>query len=250
MIKLATSNLLAEKPYRRYGRVELLDFAKRSNKFLIQIQELMPDVILLQEVDELWREYIESNIIKLSYDVHFGSCWSSGLAIIWKEDMMKPSNAQPINFPEAGILSIELINSKLNEQIRFVNLHAPWGKAERFDKFYGSVVAVDSPILIAGDFNTNSPNSNYFFGKLFNSERAYKEFTESVRFTARNVKTNNEEKLDYIIGKNISGKDTCVYPKELSLLLPHCQGGDYSINDEKNHYSDHALLISNIFKEG
>ena len=80
MINVTTINLLAEKPYQKYGKVALLDFSKRSEKFYHQFSKLMPDVMLLQEVDILWREYLELNIVKLGYAIHFGKCWSSGLA--------------------------------------------------------------------------------------------------------------------------------------------------------------------------
>lgn len=250
MTNVITINLLAEKPYRKYGKVAFIDFSKRSERFYLQITKLMPDVMLLQEVDMLWREYLELKIVKLGYAIRFGECWSSGLAIVWKQDSMKPSNAQPVNFKEAGILNLELINGESNETISFVNLHAPWGKAEKFDNFYTSLIEGACPLLIAGDFNTDDPennnNFNYFFSKLFKSEKGYKELTESIQFTARNVKTNNAEKLDYIVGLNVFGNNTKIYPEILSLLLPHSPGGEFFSDNENNHFSDHALVFSNI----
>ena len=249
MIKVITINLLAEKPYRKYGKVTLVDFSKRSERFYLQITKLMPDVMLLQEVDMMWREYLELYIVKLGYAISFGECWSSGLAIVWKQDSMKPNNAQPVNFKEAGIFNLWLKKSESNEIISFVNLHAPWGKAEKFDNFYTSLIEGTCPLLIAGDFNTDGPennNFNYFFSKLFNSEKGYKELTESIQFTARNVKTNNAEKLDYIVGLNIFGNNTKIYPEILSLLLPHSPGGEFFSDNENNHFSDHALVFSNI----
>lgn len=249
MIKVITINLLAEKPYRKYGKVALVDFSKRSERFYLQITKLMPDVMLLQEVDMMWREYLELYIVKLGYAISFGECWSSGLAIVWKQDSMKPNNAQPVNFKEAGIFNLCLKKSESNEIISFVNLHAPWGKAEKFDNFYTSLIEGACPLLIAGDFNTDGPennNFNYFFSKLFNSEKGYKELTESIQFTARNVKTNNAEKLDYIVGLNIFGNNTKIYPEILSLLLPHSPGGEFFLDKENNHFSDHALVFSNI----
>lgn len=249
MIKVITINLLAEKPYRKYGKVTLVDFSKRSERFYLQITKLMPDVMLLQEVDMMWREYLELYIVKLGYAISFGECWSSGLAIVWKQDSMKPNNAQPVNFKEAGIFNLWLKKSESNEIISFVNLHAPWGKAEKFDNFYTSLIEGACPLLIAGDFNTDGPennNFNYFFSKLFNSEKGYKELTESIQFTARNVKTNNAEKLDYIVGLNIFGNNTKIYPEILSLLLPHSPGGEFFSDNENNHFSDHALVFSNI----
>ena len=250
MINVTTINLLAEKPYQKYGKVALLDFSKRSEKFYHQISKLMPDVMLLQEVDILWREYLELNIVKLGYAIHFGKCWSSGLAIVWKQDSMKPSNLQSVNFEEAGILNLVLIKGESNEIISFVNIHAPWGKAKEFDNFYSSVITGTNPLLIAGDFNTDNPEENnnfdFFFGKLFNSDKDYKEITESILFTARNVKTNNAEKLDYIVGLNIFGNNTKIYPEILSLLLPHSLGGEFDSDNENNHFSDHALVFSNI----
>lgn len=249
MIKVITINLLAEKPYRKYGKVALVDFSKRSERFYLQITKLMPDVMLLQEVDMMWREYLELYIVKLGYAISFGECWSSGLAIVWKQDSMKPNNAQPVNFKEAGIFNLCLKKSESNEIISFVNLHAPWGKAEKFDNFYTSLIEGACPLLIAGDFNTDGPennNFNYFFSKLFNSEKGYKELTESIQFTARNVKTNNAEKLDYIVGLNIFGNNTKIYPEILSLLLPHSPGGEFFLDNENNHFSDHALVFSNI----
>ena len=249
MIKVITINLLAEKPYRKYGKVALVDFSKRSERFYLQITKLMPDVMLLQEVDMMWREYLELYIVKLGYAISFGECWSSGLAIVWKQDSMKPNNAQPVNFKEAGIFNLCLKKSESNEIISFVNLHAPWGKAEKFDNFYTSLIEGACPLLIAGDFNTDGPennNFNYFFSKLFNSEKGYKELTESIQFTARNVKTNNAEKLDYIVGLNVFGNNTKIYPEILSLLLPHSPGGEFFSDNENNHFSDHALVFSNI----
>lgn len=249
MIKVITINLLAEKPYRKYGKVALVDFSKRSERFYLQITKLMPDVMLLQEVDMMWREYLELYIVKLGYAISFGECWSSGLAIVWKQDLMKPNNAQPVNFKEAGIFNLWLKKSESNEIISFVNLHAPWGKAEKFDNFYTSLIEGACPLLIAGDFNTDGPennNFNYFFSKLFKSEKGYKELTESIQFTARNVKTNNAEKLDYIVGLNIFGNNTKIYPEILSLLLPHSPGGEFFSDNENNHFSDHALVFSNI----
>ena len=249
MIKVITINLLAEKPYRKYGKVALVDFSKRSEILYLQITKLMPDVMLLQEVDMMWREYLELYIVKLGYAISFGECWSSGLAIVWKQDSMKPNNAQPVNFKEAGIFNLCLKKSESNEIISFVNLHAPWGKAEKFDNFYTSLIEGACPLLIAGDFNTDGPennNFNYFFSKLFNSEKGYKELTESIQFTARNVKTNNAEKLDYIVGLNIFGNNTKIYPEILSLLLPHSPGGEFFLDNENNHFSDHALVFSNI----
>ncbi len=249
MIKVITINLLAEKPYRKYGKVALVDFSKRSERFYLQITNLMPDVMLLQEVDMMWREYLELYIVKLGYAISFGECWSSGLAIAWKQDSMKPNNAQPVNFKEAGIFNLWLKKSESNEIISFVNLHAPWGKAEKFDNFYTSLIEGACPLLIAGDFNTDGPennNFNYFFSKLFKSEKGYKELTESIQFTARNVKTNNAEKLDYIVGLNIFGNNTKIYPEILSLLLPHSPGGEFFSDNENNHFSDHALVLSNI----
>ena len=249
MIKVITINLLAEKPYRKYGKVALVDFSKRSERFSLQITKLMPDVMFLQEVDMMWREYLELYIVKLGYAISFGECWSSGLAIAWKQDSMKPNNVQPVNFKEAGIFNLWLKKSESNEIISFVNLHAPWGKAEKFDNFYTSLIEGAFPLLIAGDFNTDGPennNFNYFFSKLFKSEKGYKELTESIQFTARNVKTNNAEKLDYIVGLNIFGNNTKIYPEILSLLLPHSPGGEFFSDNENNHFSDHALVLSNI----
>ena len=249
MTNVITINLLAEKPYRKYGKVALVDFSKRSERFYLQITKLMPDVMLLQEVDMMWREYLELYIVKLGYAISFGECWSSGLAIVWKQDSMKPNNAQPVNFKEAGIFNLWLKKSESNEIISFVNLHAPWGKAEKFDNFYTSLIEGACPLLIAGDFNTDGPennNFNYFFSKLFKSEKGYKELTESIQFTARNVKTNNAEKLDYIVGLNIFGNNTKIYPEILSLLLPHSPGGEFFSDNENNHFSDHALVLSNI----
>jgi len=60
MINVITINLLAEKPYRKYGKVAFIDFSKRSERFYLQITKLMPDVMLLQEVDMLWLVYLES----------------------------------------------------------------------------------------------------------------------------------------------------------------------------------------------
>ena len=249
MIKVIKINLLADKPYRMYVKVALVDFSKRSERFYLQITKLMPDVMLLQEVDMMWREYLELYIVKLGYAISFGECWSSGLAIVWKQDSMKPNNAQPVNFKEAGIFNLCLKKSESNEIISFVNLHAPWGKAEKFDNFYTSLIEGACPLLIAGDFNTDGPennNFNYFFSKLFNSEKGYKELTESIQFTARNVKTNNAEKLDYIVGLNVFGNNTKIYPEILSLLLPHSPGGEFFSDNENNHFSDHALVFSNI----
>lgn len=250
MIKVITVNLLAEKPYRKFGKVAFVDFSKRSETFFLQIKKLMPDVMLLQEVDMLWRKYLELNIVKLGYTIHFGESWSSGLAIVWKQDSMKPGNVQPVNFKEAGILNLGLIKGKSNEIISFVNLHAPWGIAENFDTFYSTVITSTGPLLIAGDFNTDNPennsNFNYFFNELFKSEKGFKELTDSIQFTARNVKTNNAEKLDYIIGLNVFGNNTKIYPEILSLLLPHCSGGEFISDNENNHFSDHALVFSNI----
>ena len=250
MTNVITINLLAEKPYRKYGKVALVDFSKRSERFYLQITKLMPDVMLLQEVDMMWREYLELNIIDLGYAIRFGECWSSGLAIVWKQDSMKPSIAQPINFKEAGILNLWLEKNESNEIISFVNLHAPWGKAEKFDNVYTSLIDGVCPLLVAGDFNTDDPennnNFNYFFSKLFKSEKGYKELTESIQFTARNVKTNNGEKLDYIVGLKVFGNNTKIYPEVLSLLLPHSLGGEFFLDNENNHFSDHALVFSNI----
>ena len=250
MIKVITINLLAEKPYRKYGKVTLVDFSKRSERFYLQITKLMPDVMLLQEVDMMWREYLELYIVKLGYAISFGECWSSGLAIVWKQDSMKPNNAQPVNFKEAGIFNLWLKKSESNEIISFVNLHAPWGKAEKFDNVYTSLIEGVCPLLVAGDFNTDDPennnNFNYFFSKLFKSEKGYKELTEFIQFTARNVKTNNAEKLDYIVGLNVFGNNTKIYPEILSLLLPHSPGGEFFSDNENNHFSDHALVFSNI----
>ena len=70
--------------------------------------------------------------------------------------------------------------------------------------------------------------------------------TESIQFTARNVKTNNAEKLDYIVGLNVFGNNTKIYPEIVSLLLPHSPGGEFFSDNENNHFSDHALVFSNI----
>lgn len=237
-------------PYRKYGKVDLVDFSKRSERFYLQITKLLPDVMLLQEVDLMWREYLELYIVKLGYDISFGECWSSGLAIVWKQDSMKPNNTQPVYFKEAGIFNLWLENRVSNGIISFVNLHAPWGKAEKFDNIYTSLIKCACPLLIAGDFDTDDPdnnnNFNYFFSKLFKSEKGYKELTDSIPFTARNVNTNNAEKLDYIVGKNVFGNNTKIYPEILSLLLPHSPGGEFISDNENNHFSDHALVFSYI----
>ena len=250
MLNLVSVNLLAEKPYRKYGEVVLVDFAIRSDKFYSQIIKLMPDVILLQEVDLFWQEYINLNIVKLGYSIQFGDCWSSGLAILWKDSSMKKNNTQPINYDKAGVLKLELIQNESNEVISFLNLHAPWARAKEFDNIYSSFISANGPLIIAGDLNTDNPKENnnfkYFFSELFNSEKGYAEITESVQFTARNVKYNNPEKLDYIIGLNVSGNETRIYPDELTLLLPHCLGGEYNSDNENNHFSDHALVFSTI----
>ncbi len=250
MINVITINLLAEKPYRKYSKVGWVDFSRRSERFYLQITKLMPDVMLLQEVDMLWREYLELNIVKLGYAIRFGECWSSGLAIVWKQDSLQQSNAQSVNFKEAGVFNLWLKKFESNEIISFVNLHAPWGKAEKFDNFYTPLIEGACPLLIAGDFNTDDPdinnNFNYFFRKLFKSEKGFKELTETIQFTARNVKTNNAEKLDYIIGLNVFGNNTKIYPEILSLLLPHSPGGEFFSDNENNHFSDHALVFSNI----
>jgi endonuclease/exonuclease/phosphatase (EEP) superfamily protein YafD len=250
MLNLVSVNLLAEKPYRKYGEVVLVDFAIRSDKFYSQIIKLMPDVILLQEVDLLWQEYLNLKIVKLGYSIQFGDCWSSGLAILWKDSSMKKSNTQPISFDEAGVLKLELIQNESNKVISFINLHAKWARAKEFDNIYSSVISANGPLIIAGDLNTDNPKENnnfqYFFSQLFNAEKGYAEITESVPFTARNVKYNNPEKLDYILGLNVFGNETCIYPDELSLLLPHRLGGEYNYDNENNHFSDHALVFSTI----
>lgn len=250
MINVITINLLAEKPYRKYGKVGWVDFSKRSERFYLLITKLMPDVMLLQEVDNGWRKYLELKIVKLGYSICFGECWSSGLAIAWKHDSMKSCNAEPVNFKEAGIFNMWLSKSDLNEFISFVNLHAPWGEAEKFDNIYTSLIESDRPQLIAGDFNTDDPkknrNFNYFFSELFNSKKGYNDLTDTIQFTARNVNTNNAEKLDFILGLNVFGNNAKIYPEMLSLLLPHSPGGKFFADNENNHFSDHALVFSNI----
>jgi endonuclease/exonuclease/phosphatase family metal-dependent hydrolase len=248
--KVITANLLAEKPYQKYSKAARLDFGQRSEKFYRQISTLMPDVLLLQEVDTWWREYLELNLSRLGYSMHFGACWSSGLAVLWRETMKKAGSIPPLNFSDAGVLAMELEFVATSERIHFINLHAPWGKAENFDQDYLSALEGKSPVLIAGDFNTDDPernnNAHYFFQQLFRSDKGFKELSEGLSFTARNVKSNNAEKLDYMIGLNLSGSDTQIYPKELSLLIPHSPGGTYDPKNEENHFSDHALVMATL----
>ena len=70
--------------------------------------------------------------------------------------------------------------------------------------------------------------------------------TESVKFTARNVKTNNAEKLDYIVGRNVLGNNTKIFPKTISYLLPHSPTSEFFYENENNHFSDHAIVFSEI----
>lgn len=269
MINVVSANLLAECPYKKYAIPALrINFEIRAKKFIDRIKELMPDVILLQEVDKGWRNEIDLNILKLGYHVQdgLGRNKNLGLAILWKKDTMKPASARVVNFGEAGILSMEFLHCQSNEIVCFVTLHAPWGEAEKYHNFYNTIASANGHVLIAGDFNTDvSANSNvlipsdlitdnpkennnykYFFGKLFTLNKGYKDITDSIQFTSRNVKTNTEEKIDFIIGKNCGAINTCIYPDKLALLLPHVLGGEFDLEEESNHFSDHALLSSTI----
>jgi len=251
MIKVVTANLLAEKPYEKYaGNIARLDFFQRSTKFNFQIKMLLPDIMFLQEVDMPWQNYLKTHIEQLGYSFYFGKSWSSGLAIAWRNYIMKPTNSLPLNNSTAGILSLDFINIKSKNPIRCINLHAPWGEAKKHESYYISIIEKKKSLIIAGDFNTDNPdknnNYNYFFGNLFNSKNGFKDLTESIKFTARNVKSNNAEKLDYIVGLNITEHGSTIYPNLLSLLLPHCQGGDFVLENENNHFSDHALVLCNI----
>jgi endonuclease/exonuclease/phosphatase family metal-dependent hydrolase len=250
MIKVITANLLAETPYRKYAQVARLDFGERSEKFRRQIVKLMPDILLLQEVDTGWREYLEQNILKLGYSLQVGKCWSSGLAILWRSNVLEPAGSPPLNVAEAGILAVEFVNLKSRQLILMVNLHAPWGRAKEFAEVYASAIGDNRTVLIAGDLNTDCPekndNASYFFTQLFTPEKGFRELTDNIPFTARNVRSNEAEKLDYMIGLNVFGSDSQIHPEVLSLLLPHSAGGEYAPDREDNHFSDHALVVSTI----
>lgn len=253
MINLVSANVLAQCPYEKYATLALsINFEIRAKKFIDRIKELIPDVILLQEVDKGWRNEIDSNILKLGYYVQYGHCRNKnlGLAILWKKDTMEPASARAANFSEAGILSMEFLHCQSKEIVCFVTVHAPWGEAEKHHDFYNTIVSTNGNVLIAGDLNTDNPKENnnykYFFGKLFTLNKGYKDITDSIQFTSRNVKTNTEEKIDFIIGKNCGAINTCIYPDKLALLLPHVFGGEFDLEEESNHFSDHALLSSTI----
>jgi mRNA deadenylase 3'-5' endonuclease subunit Ccr4 len=90
-MKILSWNILADEfiKKRYYPMIPsevLLNRKQRQIQIISTLVHADMDVMLLQEVDTLWREYLELHILELGYAVHFGDSWSSGLAILWKLD--------------------------------------------------------------------------------------------------------------------------------------------------------------------
>ena len=250
MLTIASSNLLAEKAYQKYGRLSCIPFAVRSTTFILRIQAYQPDILLLQEADAFWMKIIHDHIIPMGYAFCEGCTWSSAVVILYKKRRFTQHGSDLVHHFAAGILAIYLCDTTTNKGIQVVNTHAPWGKAEKYREVYQALLKTDGPAIFAGDLNTDSPtkngNARFFLEEVFTTENGIVEITADLPFTARNVHTNNESKIDYMFTRGITARQICMVPAKVVHMLPHSPGGVFDASDPGNHYSDHCLLIVDL----
>ena len=243
---IMSSNLLAEKPYSKYCKTARLEFEFRKLRFLELIRAEAPEIMLLQEVDPAWREALISNLRLLGYEVVFGECWSSGLAVAWRSTSFK-SLGNWASDSEAGLLVGKLQSLSAERKLTVINLHAPWGKASIRAAAYNQYLVADGSIVVGGDFNTDNPETNtnltFFMSNYFSEQLQFSEATKMLDFTARNVNTNHPEKLDYIVMKGLVSSGAKAIPSSVQLLLPHADGAHFSPENKDNHFSDHAAVL-------
>lgn len=241
-----SSNLLAEKPYSKYCKTVRLGFEFRKLRFFELIRAEEPDIILLQEVDSAWREALNSNLGMLGYDVVFGECWSSGLAVAWRSTFFT-SVGNWASDSGAGLLVGKLQSLIAQRELTVTNLHAPWCKASMHATSYNKYLVQEGAVLVGGDFNTSRPETNtnytFFMNNYFSEQLQYREATKILDFTARNVNTNLPEKLDYIVMKGLVSSGAKVIPPSVQLLLPHADGAHFSPENKDSHFSDHAAVV-------
>jgi endonuclease/exonuclease/phosphatase family metal-dependent hydrolase len=254
-LKVICANLLAEKPYSKYtlntgGRELYLTPEVRKNLFIKTFETHEADIYLLQEVDENWKSVLQDILIPKGYSFLVAASWSSSMATAFRNERFKDPVIEFIH-PEAGIQTVSLLEDK--RQIKLVNIHARWGNAEAFIKEYHKVFHYDGPLLAGGDFNldkpTDKPNDNRnkeFFAELM-TMCGLTELTSALDATAKHVKDASRfEKLDLIIGKDVSLKNIALIPKELNCLLPHTQDPMFDPTHPGNHFSDHAMVLCEV----
>jgi endonuclease/exonuclease/phosphatase family metal-dependent hydrolase len=248
-MKIATSNMLAEKPYRKYGKAEFLEFDARAAKFRQLVRATLPDLLLLQEVDDAWRQLLLDSLPGLGYAVVTGPCWSSGLAIAYRGERFAVQG-QPREYADGGVLLVPFLDQGLRLPFTAVNLHAPWSKAAQHAEAYGGLIPPEGAVIVAGDWNTDgkpeNTNESFLLGQLMAGSRGFSELTAPAAFTARGVRNNQPEKIDYVAVRGFPGGSVTVVPEKVEHLLPHAPGGVFDPRDPLNHFSDHAWVMAQI----
>jgi hypothetical protein len=82
--------------------------------------------------------------------------------------------------------------------------------------------------------------------QLFGTQNGFQELTAHTAFTARGVRNNQPEKIDYMAARGFSSHHVTVLPEKVDHLLPHVPGGIFNAQDDQNHFSDHAWVMAEI----
>lgn len=253
MLKIISANLLAEKPYNKYlskndvNQNLYLEIDFRYKLFVNTFSEHTADIYFFQEVDDFWKNTIIEQIVPNGYTLLLASCWSSSMAIVFKTAIFSDLKIEFVD-GDAGIQAVSVLEG--SSRLNFVNIHARWGNAKEYIKQYYNIFNSKEKLIIAGDFNIDKPSdkpqdnmNKEFFNDLIKLCNL-NELTSEIEFTARSVNDASKfEKLDLILGKNLKLKNIEIHPKNILNLLPHKESLHFDKYDEKNHFSDHAMVL-------
>jgi hypothetical protein len=255
MLIVATSNLLAERPYSkiRGGVVQgpILPLEVRLLLFKKYLEKRSDtDVFLFQEIDNHWENALKEFSQSKGYSFIVRPCRKLKIGIVFKSNRFENCQIQA-HHKEAGFLSIDIFDKSLNTSIRLVNVHADWGKAKDFANHFHEIFQTQGePIIIGGDFNLDNilenENKSFFDELIYHHD--YMELSSEVPFTAKYVKNASQAvKLDLLVSKNIqSYSSVSIYPEDFNKLLPHTIDPLFNPKDPNNHYSDHVILTCSV----
>ena len=152
-------------------------------------------------------------------------------------------------WPEAGIMALNLFD--LKEQMAFVlvNVHADWGRAGLYRNDFESAFKPVGPLVIGGDFNLDDfikpgENQNKDIFDCLMETCQLNEFSSGLDFTAKSVHNASfPVKLDMVMGRRFIPLETFRIPSRFVHLVPHTRDEQFRLDDENNHFSDHAALV-------
>lgn len=249
-LTLATSNLLAEGPYRktRLGTIQgpQVPLESRTAAFRKYFENTNTEIHFFQELDENWQKILIESAACKGDKLIVRTCRKLKLAIAY--NAVRFIDMQLLmHHREAGILAISLYDTVLRNRLKLVNVHADWGRAGNFiSSFEEAFQGNDDSTIVGGDFNLDS-NNKVFFDDFF-MKYGYIELSSNVSFTAKYVRDASQPvKLDLLISKNIqSYSSVSIYPEDFNKLLPHTIDPMFNPKDPNNHYSDHVILTCSI----